>query len=618
MSVISLMVVESILFTVLLIAISIVIRDKSISKSDEGLSRFLLFAYAYMIGIISYIVIYFINDSRSIITYILILVVWYSYCAVLASMIIQSMFLFDNNNRTIRIITEILCYYSLFVVMVELLFQNFVFDSNMTGIEFTPGVIPTAIYYAFPILIYYVCMGFLLWNYHKTHIKIREKHLMKLALGAIVPSFIGLIAETVCHTIFGIRYPVFFVMMIFSLRIMSDLHIKSRSFKLMPEDFESILKADNTDAVFICDDEQVIIYQNRAAKINSQMYRDTFIGRRITDVFVLDNDVKRAMKSKEARDGLMVPAIYPITERKVVMSVEYIYDCVDEILCSIITIPNYDISVDENSFALNHVYDNAERDEASDAKIPSVIEKDDGLTSIQEKANVDKDVNILLVDEDDESMDQYEELLKIYDIKISRALGGRVAIDMLLDPCYDAIFISYDMEKLNGIETAKRIRSMGKEYYSEVPIIFILNGSVADVYKDLLDVSFNDFIEKPLSAKKVNSIVTRWLWRRYAVTEKVGGGLASTRAVRSANALFDMYGDCIEFLDNGKINYIGYTLKGMKRLCSKLEDRKLIEACDDMTDMYIRGQYGQMPQMLEKFKTELERVRSSSAFGMIF
>lgn len=59
MAVTSLIIVESVLFTILLISISIVIKDKSISRNDEGLSRFLLFAYAYMIGIIGYIAVYF-------------------------------------------------------------------------------------------------------------------------------------------------------------------------------------------------------------------------------------------------------------------------------------------------------------------------------------------------------------------------------------------------------------------------------------------------------------------------------------------------------------------------------------------------------------------------------
>ena len=617
MAIVSVMIVESVLLAVFLAALSIIFRDVSISKDDEGLHRFLVFAHAYMIGIAAYFLIYLLNDSSNVFKYILILIIWYAYCAVLASMIIQSMFIFGNDSIIIRRITEILCYYSLFSVVIELYFKQFSFDSNVTGLEFTPGVVPKTVYYATPILVYYACMGYLLWNYHKTHTKIRERHLMKLALCAIIPSVVGLIAETICHTVLGIRYPVFFIIIIISLKAMSDLHIKNRSFKLKEEDFEAILKADNTDAVFICDDEQTIIYQNRAAEINAQMYRDTFIGRKLTDVFVIDSDVRRAMKSKEARDGLMVPAIYPLTERKIVMSVEYIYDCVDEILCSIITIPNYEISVDENSFA-------PEKNEAqgdtgvNSGKVPSVMETDDDFGLSHEISKIDNNINVLIVDESDANLNKYEELFEPYNIKISRAKGGRVAIEMLLDPCYDAVFIAYNMEKLSGIETAKRIRSMGKDYYGDVPVIFILDEPVANVYKELLDVSFNDFMETPITVKKLNLIVSRWLWRRYAVTDNAVSGIGNTRAVRSVNALQDMYSDCLTFIENNKINYIGYTLKGMKRLCVKLEDKGLTDACDNMTDIYIRGQYAQMPGLLEAFREELERVRSSSNFGMVF
>ena len=613
MAVNSLIIVEAILFAVLLTAISISIKDESISKNDEGLNRFLVFAYAYMIGIICYIIIFFLCYKETIAIYVFNLIIWYAYCAVLASMIIQSMFIFGNESARIRRITEILCYYSLLVVIIELFFNRFIFEYDITGVEFTPEVVPMVVWYSFPIIVYYAVMGYLLWNYHKTHTKIREKHLMKLALYAIVPSFIGLIAESICHTVFHIRYPVFFVLMIISFKLMSDIHIKNRSFMLKPEDFDAILKADNTDAVFICDDEQTIIYQNKAALINSQMYRDTFIGRKLTDVFVLDSDVRRAMKSKEARDGLMVPAIYPLTERKLVMSVEYIYDCVDEILCSIITIPNYEISVDDRNFNIGeNLY--KDTDNSTVKKIPSVMERDDDTVPGKENLLIDNDVNVLIVDENADELEAFESMLKPYEIKVSRALGGRMAMEMLLDPCYDAIFIAYDMLKLSGVETAKRIRSMGDSYYSEVPLIFILSEPVSNVYKDLLDVSFNDFLEKPLSSGKLSSIMTRWLWRRYAITDRSGAGIISTRAIRSMDELEVMYKDCLEFYGSDKMQYIGYTLKGMKRLCSKLEDKELIAACDNMIDIYIRGQYALMDEMMSAFHTELERVRNSANF----
>lgn len=617
MAVISLIVTESILFVVLLFTISITVKDKSISKNDEGLNRFLVFAYAYIIGLCAYIVQYMLSGTKTILIYFCSLITWYAYCAILASMINQSIYVFANKRMWIRRVTEILCYYSLLVVIAELVAEDFVYESNITGLEFKPGLVPMGIFYATPIVIYYICMGYLLWDYHKTHIKPREKHLMKIALGATIPSFFGLIAETVCHTVFNVRYPVFFVLLIIPFKLMSDLHLKNRSFMLLEEDFDSILKTDNTDAIFVCDDELVILYQNKGALINSQLFRDTYVGRKLTDVFVLDADVKRALKSKEARDGLMVPAIYPLTERKLVMSVEYIYDCVDEILCSIITIPNYEVSMDEKSFM-------PEEDEAvrvgNDldiaSKVPGVLEKPEDLSAVNKFIN--KDVNVLIVDEDQENLDLYTSLLEQYDIKITRANGGRIAIDMMLDPCYDAVFIYLEMEKLNGIETAKRIRGLGNEYYSEVPIIFILSEPVANVYKDLLDVKFNDFIEMPLSAGNLNPILSRWLWRRYAITDNMTPGIGSSRTVRSVNALEDMYSDCKQFCDNGKMSYIGYTLKGMKRLCSKLEYKDLTDACDNMTDAYIRGLYSDIPEMLEEFHNKLEQFRSSRNFGMVY
>ncbi|MBQ7480769.1 MAG: hypothetical protein IJT80_02705, partial [Lachnospiraceae bacterium] len=69
MAVISLIVTESILFVVLLFTISITVKDKSISKNDEGLNRFLVFAYAYIIGLCAYIVQYMLSGTKTILIY---------------------------------------------------------------------------------------------------------------------------------------------------------------------------------------------------------------------------------------------------------------------------------------------------------------------------------------------------------------------------------------------------------------------------------------------------------------------------------------------------------------------------------------------------------------------
>ena len=611
------LIVVSILFAVLMFAIAIDknFRDKCMGVNGAGL--FLLFQRAYMVGIIAYIVIYLTIGRHDNIPYLMQLFVWYSYCAILASMIIQSLTIFEFHGLWVKNCTAVLCYYSLFVVIIELFFKRYEFIVNSTGIDFYPGVIPKGLYFSFPIIIYYICMIFLLVNYRKTHFKIRERHLLKLALFAILPCFFGLVIESFLHVVLKVHYPVFFVLMVISCKFMCEIHIKNRSFKLLPEDFEGILTADKTDAIFICDDEQNILFQNRAAQINSQMFKDKYIGRKITDVFVIDQDVARAMKSNQSKDGLMAAAIYPLTEHKIVMSVEFIYDCCNEILCSIITIPNYDVALDENTFEDTVSYVEHDR-VGNDLDLAPATGYKEAALSEEERMRVDTGTTIMLVDDDTDNLDRYEEFFKPYGIAVTRADGGRTALNLLREPGYDAIFISYDMKKLNGIETAKRIRSMGNEYYRDVPIIFILTCPVSDVYREMLDVSFNDYIEVPVSVRKLNMIMSRWLWRRYALTDRREYSGSNTRVVRYIENLEELYNDCLAFTENSKWSYIGYSLKGMKRLCAKLESKALIGACDNIIDIYIRGQYDQLNYVLTGFYTELSQVKKSSNFGMMY
>ncbi len=610
-------VVESILFTILLIAISITINHQRKSANDEGLPRFLMFAYAYITGLVCYIICYLLYGTDSVVRYMCMLIIWCCYCATLASMIMQCIFIFEYDRIWIKNATALLCYYSLFSALLELSFNRFEFDFNSSGILFKPGFFNMGLYYGLPIIIFYVCIIFLLFNYKKTHTKIREKYLIKIAIGATVPALFALIAESVCEVIFNIRYPVFFISMIIPFKLFSDLNLRSRSFKLLLPDFEGLLKADNTDAVFICDDERRILYQNRAAEVNSRLYNDDFLNRNLSEVFVMDRDVLRALSSKDAKNGLMVPAVYPVSGNKLVMSVEFIYDCCDEILCYIITIPNYMVAVDENVFEDSD--STTDDNSLQQSRSVAPVDKPDNPHAVQDKSSIDPGVNVLLVDDNIENLEKYENLLKPYEISITKAIGGRNAIEMLLDPCYDAVFIAYHMNKLNGIETAKRIRSMGSGYYSDVPIIFILDDPVALVYKDLLSVSFNDYIESPISISKLNVIMGRWLWRRYAVTDKFNASaLSNNRSVRYIAEMSELFDDCMEFAKARKWDYMGYTLKGIKRLCSKLEDKRLSDACDNMVDIYLRGQNEHIEEYLEAFNTELERVKTSVSRRMIY
>lgn len=603
-------VVVSILFTILLVAISITINHKKKNANDEGLARFLMFAYAYITGLICYILSYLLYGTDNVIRYMCMLIIWCCYCATLATMIIQCVFIFEYNRIWIKNLTSILCYYSLFSILIELFYNKFQFNHNSSGILFSPGFFNLGFYYGFPIVIYYICIIFLLVNYKKTHTKIREKYLIKIAVEAVVPALIALVAESICETFLNLRYPVFFIVMIIPFKLFSDLNIRNRSFQLNLSDFEGLLKADNTDAVFICNDEKEILYQNRAAEVNCKLYNDTYLNRKLSDVFVIDRDVMRALNSKDARNGLMVPATYPITNNHIVMSVEFIYDCCDEILCYIVTIPNYLVAVDEKVFEESDSRDDLNPPVQSKVFAPG--DKPDNPHAVQDKSSVDSNANVLLVDDNVENLDKYEALLKPYEITLTRAIGGRNAIEMLLDPCYDAVFIAYHMNKLNGIETAKRIRSMGAGYYTDVPIIFILDEPVALVYKDLLSVSFNDYIETPISISKLNVIMGRWLWRRYAVTDKFNVNPASTRSVRYIAEMSELFDDCMEFVTAAKWDYMGYTLKGIKRLCSKLEDKKLSDACDNMVDIYLRGRNEHIAEYLDAFNIELERIKSGT------
>ena len=445
-------------------------------------------------------------------------------------------------------------------------------------------------------------------DYYKNHTKVRERYLLKVMIFAIVPCAFGILVQYTLLNLFEIYYPIFSVMLIFTFYFFKDLHIQSRNFRFVEEDFCGYLDSSKTDIVLICDDCQRVVFQNKSAQIISDMQRDNFIGRKLADIFLIDSDIEREINNKERVDGLMVPALYPPIDRNVILGISHLYDCCNEILNTIVTMSNYEVSMEEDNLDFYLSSDSVVENAFNDIEVPISEKTDESLEDIADKDIIAKGSRVLIVGENVNNLADFEKLLSPYDVLIEKAIGGRTALDMIRNPIFDMIFVAYDMDKLSGLETVKRIREMEDDYYRDVPVIFILTCAVETIYKDLLSVTFNDFIQKPVSAKKLNAVLTRWLWRRYAVAEENVYSQSSTRLKLYMESLDTMYDDSVSFYSMKKWFYLGCTLKGLKRICGLIDDAALINACDELVDTYLLEDYDSLPEKFEEFYREKTRV----------
>ncbi len=135
--------------------------------------------------------------------------------------------------------------------------------------------------------------------------------------------------------------------------------------------------------------------------------------------------------------------------------------------------------------------------------------------------------HVLIVDDNRMNIRVVEGLLKEYQIRVTYAVNGNEALELIENMSYDFVFMDHMMPEMDGVETMHRIRDKVGHYYQKVPII-ALTANVAPGNREMfLEEGFNDFISKPIEL----SVLERVL-RRNLPEEKLIFQTKQTEAVR--------------------------------------------------------------------------------------
>ena len=114
--------------------------------------------------------------------------------------------------------------------------------------------------------------------------------------------------------------------------------------------------------------------------------------------------------------------------------------------------------------------------------------------------------SVLVVDDVETNLYVARGLLTPYGLKIDTALSGFEAVDKIRDNAsYDIIFMDHMMPRMDGIEAAKLIRSLG---YSK-PIVALTANAIFGQEEIFLKNGFDDFISKPIDIRQLNSVLNR-------------------------------------------------------------------------------------------------------------
>src|SRR5210317_801314 len=92
-----------------------------------------------------------------------------------------------------------------------------------------------------------------------------------------------------------------------------------------------------------------------------------------------------------------------------------------------------------------------------------------------------------------------KKILQIQNYQIFSAKNGIQVLEMLEKEYYDIILMDINMPKMDGMECAQKIRALGDEKKSKIPIVAITGNAKNYSMEDFKDAGINEYLQKPLN-----------------------------------------------------------------------------------------------------------------------
>ncbi|MEE4176871.1 MAG: response regulator [Bacteroides sp.] len=147
--------------------------------------------------------------------------------------------------------------------------------------------------------------------------------------------------------------------------------------------------------------------------------------------------------------------------------------------------------------------------------IPLVMARDqetDMEQTAEETLEMEKRLSNLhiLVAEDDAINQLYlAGFLRSQGWTVDTAANGLVAIEKFASNAYDLVLMDGQMPKMDGFETARRIREMEKDTGKHVPIVAITGYAIPGDRERFMDAGMDDYVSKPIDERKLIDIINR-------------------------------------------------------------------------------------------------------------
>lgn len=103
-----------------------------------------------------------------------------------------------------------------------------------------------------------------------------------------------------------------------------------------------------------------------------------------------------------------------------------------------------------------------------------------------------------------------KKILQIQNYSIASVKNGEQVLKNLETESYDVILMDINMPVMDGMECAKRIRSLSDKEKAETPIIAITGNAKNYTMEDFKAVGINEYLPKPLNFDELVETVKKY------------------------------------------------------------------------------------------------------------
>lgn len=488
----------------------------------------------------------------------------------------------DVEKKYTSLFITIIAYSAVILFFVDTIMQGGELMMSPFGVFFSPSA-PwhKALYFVYYMFYVIMLITFVVYRGAAVYRKC-EKHDLMLLLLVYMFSAAGFVAEQFIIAYSMTYIPLGILFNLIAAFIMRRLLSYHDMISIGRQHFEKELDEGRTDVVFILDSQLRIVFENRRAQVLEELFNDKYVGQKISDVFEFSQGAYSQLCQSGDENAFGISADYPVNDRHVNMIINHRLDDYGEILATVVFVYNME-DIDK---AENYVNDISEENEEE---------------MIKNAVNITKDARVLIIDEDILFLNVFQRILKPYEVNITRAVSGKDAMEQIENHVYDIIFVAYEMEKMSGAQIVSRIRNMSGEYFEQVPIVFTTTADINDVFTGFLEAGFNDYLEKPVSKRSLNSVLTRWLWQRFG-NESAEDVSKENRFSAQYNELNELITDAEKMFDARNYQMLSFCLKGIERDSRILGLSDIADLSSELSEAILFEDYDRTDQLFNKLR----------------